>query len=280
MYHKYFKLHQNPFATSPDPKFFYLSSSHEDSVAKCEYAIRNQSGLAVVYGDVGTGKTTILNKLRHRFADDKYTIAILNNTNQTSDTALLKAITEEFNLTPPRTKLGTFDLLQAFLAKEMAENRMPLLFIDEAQDLRNSIRADRDMLGIIKTLTNLMLNNQRLIQIILFGQLELIPLLKSRRELMSRIGQFGFLSPMTYEDTIAMLQHRWQTAGGILPLPFEEDALKVIYQTTKGLPRDLIKVANSALIHAFAHKQKVANLVSAKSAIQENHLANEEENVE
>ena len=183
MYREYFSLKENPFTTSPDPRFFYLAPNHAESMAKCEYAIRNKSGLAVVYGDVGTGKTTILNKLRERFNDDHYNIAVLSNPNQTSDTALLKAIASEFGLDPPRTKRGAFDMLQDFLAKEVVEERTPLLMVDEAQDLRNSIRADRDMLGMIKTLTNMMLENKRLIQIILFGQLELVPLLKKRREL-------------------------------------------------------------------------------------------------
>ena len=85
MYRTYFNLEENPFTTSPDPRFFHLAPSHAESVAKCEYAIRNKSGLAVVYGDVGTGKTTILNKLRERFSDEGFTIAVMNNPNQTSE---------------------------------------------------------------------------------------------------------------------------------------------------------------------------------------------------
>lgn len=279
MYRQYFNLQENPFTTSPEPRFFHLAPGHAESVAKCEYAIRNQSGLAVVYGDVGTGKTTILNKLQQRFQDGQYTIAVLNNPNHTSDTALLKAIAEEFGLKPPRTKLGALNKLQEFLAQEVAAGRTPLLLIDEAQDMRNSIRPDRDMLGMIKTLTNLMLSERRLIQIILFGQLELIPLLKSRRELMSRVAQFGVLSPLTKEDTIAMMEHRWQTAGGKLPLPFSEPALALIYQATKGLPRDIIKVSNSALMHAFANRLNAADLQSAQFAIEEHHMSGTEENV-
>lgn len=114
MYRSYFELTDSPFSTDPNPRFFYLAPSHADSVAKCEYAIRNKSGLAVVYGDVGTGKTTILNELRQRFEDSEYTIAVLNNPIQTSDTALLKAIAGEFGLKPPRTKQGAFDQLQEF----------------------------------------------------------------------------------------------------------------------------------------------------------------------
>lgn len=272
MYRTYFKLEENPFTTSPDPRFFYLAPSHAESVAKCEYAIRNKSGLAVVYGDVGTGKTTILNELRQRFCDGGFTIAVMSNPNQTSDTALLKAIAAEFGLKPPRTKQGAFDRLQEFLAREVVEGRTPLLLLDEAQDLRNSIRADRDMLGMIKALTNLMLENERLIQIIMFGQLELIPLLKKRRELMSRVAQFGVLSPLTKKDAAAMMEHRWKTAGGKLPLPFEDHALELIYQATKGLPRDIIKVSNSALTHAYANRQKNVNLASARFALDEHHL--------
>lgn len=277
MYRSYFKLKTNPFTTSPDPSFFYLAPSHAESVAKCEYAIRNKSGLAVVYGDVGTGKTTILNELRQRFSDDQFTIAVMNNPNQTSDTALLKAVAAEFGLEPPRTKQGALDQLQTFLASEVIDGRTPLLLLDEAQDLRNSIRADRDMLGMIKTLTNLMLENERLVQIILFGQLELIPLLKRRRELMSRVAQFGVLSPLTKKDAVAMMKHRWQTAGGQLPLPFSTEALDLIYQSAKGLPRDIIKVSNSALIHAYADRLTSVGLESARFAAEEHHLAADEE---
>lgn len=276
MYTRYFKLKTNPFTTSPDPKYFYLAPNHAESVAKCEYAIRNKSGLAVVYGDVGTGKTTILNELRQRFDSERYTIAVLTDTTQTSDTALLKAIAGEFGLKPPRTKQGTFDCLQEFLAKEVIAKRTPLLLIDEAQQLRNSVRPDRDMLGIIKLLSNLMLEHERLVQLILFGQLELIPLLKERRELMSRVAQFGVLSPLIKEDAIAMMEHRWQTAGGQQPLPFSEEAITVIYEAARGLPRDIVKVSNSALTHAFASRMEKATIESARYAIAEHHLTQED----
>ena len=280
MYRTYFNLTEHPFTTSPDPRFFHLAPSHAESVAKCEYAIRNKSGLAVVYGDVGTGKTTILNKLRQRFDDDGYTIAVMNNPNQTSDTALLKGIAGEFGLNPPRTKLGAMDHLQEFLAREVVSGRTPLLLMDEAQDLKNSIRADRDMLGMIRTLTNLMLENERLVQVILFGQLELIPLLKKRRELMSRVAQFGVLSPLTKKDAVAMMEHRWKTAGGKPPLPFQQEALDTIYQAAKGLPRDIIKVSNSALTHTYARRQRKVGLESAQFAIDEHHLNGKEEDVQ
>lgn len=272
MYESYFRLAENPFTITPDPRFFHLAPNHAESVAKCEYAIRNKSGLAVVYGDVGTGKTTILNEIRRRFEGGEFTIAVLSNPNQTSDTALLKAILEEFGQKPRRSKQAALDQLQEFLAKEVVEGRTPLLLVDEAQDLRNSMRSDRDMLGMLKTLTNFVIDRVRLIQIILFGQLELIPLLKSRRELMSRVAQFGVLSPLVKDEAIAMMEHRWKTAGGTLPLPFVDEALDLIYQAAKGLPRDIIKVSNSALIHAYANRQEPVTLQNAQYAVEEHHL--------
>lgn len=280
MYRAFFKLKDNPFSPSTDIRYFYLTPSHAESVAKCEYAIRNKSGLAVVYGNYGTGKTSIVTLLKERFGNDSYTIAILSNTNQTSDTALLQTIAKEFGLVPPRTKQGSFDQLQEFLAREVVAGRTPLLLLDEAQDLRNSIRADRDMLGMIKTLTNLTLENERLINIIMFGQLELIEILKKRPELMSRVAQFGVLSPLTLEDARAMLEHRWKVAGGKLPLPLEDDALELIYQGTKGLPRDMIKVVNSAFIHAYARRLNKANREGAELALYEHHKELKEQDVE
>ena len=93
---------------------------------------------------------------------------------------------------------------------------------------------------------------------------------------MSRVAQFGVLSPLTKKDAEAMMKHRWKTAGGHLPLPFSKDALELIYQAAKGLPRDIIKVSNSALTHAFAHRQKTANDASALFAIEEHHLNGDE----
>jgi general secretion pathway protein A len=106
MYRGYFNLKENPFTTSPDPRFFYLAPGHAESMAKCEYAIRNKSGLAVVYGDVGTTKTTMLNKLRQRFGDKQISIAVLNNPNQISDTTQFKVVVNEFGLISPCTKQG------------------------------------------------------------------------------------------------------------------------------------------------------------------------------
>jgi len=95
------------------------------------------------------------------------------------------------------------------------------------------------------------------------------------------VAQFGVLSPLTKEDAIAMVKHRWKTAKGKLPLPFTSEALEFIYQAAKGLPRDIIKVSNSALTHAYANRQKKVNLASAQFAVDEHHLGDgdKEENV-
>ena len=97
---------------------------------------------------------------------------------------------------------------------------------------------------------------------------------------MSRVAQFGVLSPLTIDDATAMVEHRWKTAGGEIPLPIEKDAFSLIYEAAKGLPRDIVKVCNSTLTHAYARRLKSASLESAHYAIDEHHLAKEQDHVE
>ena len=274
MYIEYFGLQEDPFIIDNlDPKFFYLTPSHADSVAKCEYAIRSKSGLAVIYGDVGTGKTTILTDLVNRFMGNEYNVAVFKEPEKTpTETALLKAVCEEFGLKPPHSKRAAFDQLQDFLAHEVSEGRRPLLFIDEAHKFDEKVRKDRDVFGLIRALTNLTAGNHRLIQIIMFGQLELLPMLEVRRELKSRVAQFGFLSPLTKEDTLAVLEHRWRVAGGELPLPLKNDALDILYEASKGLPRDIIKAMNTALIYAMGKDLGEVNAESVQYAVRSQRL--------
>jgi type II secretory pathway predicted ATPase ExeA len=287
MYRAYFKLKENPFSTtvSSDTKYFYLTPSHAESMAKCEYAIRNKSELALVYGDYGTGKTSIMFLLKERFErEGNYTIAVFDKPNQTSDAALLTAISKEFGLKPPRSKQATQDQLEEFLAAEVAAGRTPLLLFDEAHELRNSRRADRDMLGMIKTLTNLRVTDpkgksHRLIHIVMFGQLPLIELLESRPELLDRVSSFGFLSQLTLEDAKAMLSHRWKVAGGKLPFPMADDALEMIYRSTKGLPRGMINVTNSAFIYAYGARMDQVNRDAAEYALFEFFKKRKEQDV-
>lgn len=263
---------------NPDPKFFKLTPGHAESLAKCEYAIRNKTGLAVVYGDVGTGKTTMMFELMDRFNNEEYTIAWTDQVSLNTDTSFLKTISEEFGVTPRHSKRRTFDQLHEFLANEVHEGRTPLLLVDEAHKLE-STRRDRDMLGLIQSLTNLIdpVQRRKLIQIVLFGELGLIDLLKPHRALKRRVAQFGFLSPLTTEDAWAVLEHRWTSAGGQLPLPINEDAFNYLYRATKGLPSDLIKSVNSALNYAYGIRSERVTMECAEYGIDENKIDTEQE---
>jgi len=103
MYTAYFKLKENPFSDTTETKFFYLSPGHKASISKCEYALHNGNLLSAIYGDVGTGKTTILLDLKEKFEKDtRYTVAVVSDVKQNSDTALFKAVAEEFGIEKPR----------------------------------------------------------------------------------------------------------------------------------------------------------------------------------
>ena len=200
MYTAYFNLKENPYTidTNLDSKWFYLSPSHKENALRCEWAIRNQASLVAIYGNYGTGKSSIVLELVNRFSDkSKFFVAVLTDTTQTSDTAFVRAVAKEFGLEkPPRTKQETIDQLQDLLTHEkINQNRTPLLFIDDAHKYgdRKRIRSDRDILDTLHTLTNLRHERVRLLHTLLFGQLELYDYLEQRPALFSRVAEFGFL---------------------------------------------------------------------------------------
>lgn len=161
---------------------------------------------------------------------------------------------------------------------EVHKDKTPILLIDEAH-MMESKRRDRDMLGQIQALTNWVhpITKQKLVQIILFGELPLIDLLKPHRALKRRVAQFGFLSPLTTDDAWDVLSHRWTVAGGQLPLPMDKDAFDMLYKSTKGLPSDLVKSANSAFMIAWGSRLDYVTVECAEYAVRENLLEDDKE---
>lgn len=106
MYEKHFGLNKPPFMINHDQEFFKITPSHAESIAKCEYSIRNKTGLAVVYGDVGTGKTTMMWELKKRFdaESDRFIVAVIEQISANTDTSFLKSISKEFGVEPKRSK--------------------------------------------------------------------------------------------------------------------------------------------------------------------------------
>lgn len=250
MYEQFFGLKERPFSISPDPRFFFLSSQHNEALAKCQYAVEQRMGLAVIYGDIGTGKTTIARRLFQAFSDNPdYRTAMIINPSLKTENAFLREVMKEFGVPTKRAFADSRTAFQAFLAEEFKLDRTVVLMIDEAQGIRGP------NLELLRALLNFESDRQKLVNIILLGQNELATKLDARPELKSRVTIFGALTSLSRDDMERMIQFRFRAAGGE-DVPFTREALDAIFRYSTGLPRVVCTICNTALAKAFARKRR------------------------
>jgi general secretion pathway protein A len=258
---KFFGINENPFSVSPSPRFFFLSAHHQAIMAKVDYVLDYRQGMTVIYGDVGTGKTSLARTLIDRLSDN-YEVVFLTNPNFNSEMHMVKTVCAEFGIEPKRSLYAQTEALQSYLLDAFAENRFPVLILDEAQLLK------KRTLEMLRQFSNFETNEQKLIQVILVGQSELKNKLKKHRALMSRIIMASTLDSLSLEDMIEMIHFRLvDVAKGSMEM-FEPDAIDKIYFYSKGIPRATIKLCSAAMKIAFINQQKTINSVIVDMAEQ------------
>jgi general secretion pathway protein A len=244
MYEAFFGLKERPFRISPDPRFLFLAPQHQEVLSKCQYMVANKVGPVYVFGPVGSGKTSIARRIYHELSDDpQYRVAMLFSPNLKSANAFLRTIMDEFGVKTERAYDRSLSNFSNFLIREFEAGRTPTLLIDEAQHLRRSI------LEVIKFLLNYETNTQKLLQILLFGQNELATNLSRYPELQSRMFPTA-LAALNAEDTAEMIAWRFRTAGG-QDHPFTQRALAEVFRYSVGLPRQVCRICDMALLAAF-----------------------------
>ncbi|HZS45369.1 MAG TPA: AAA family ATPase [Blastocatellia bacterium] len=239
-------IDETVFSTSPNPRFFYITPSVQAAIAKTKYVIRLRQGLTTLIGDVGLGKTSLLRLLYNEYADDpEFNVAFMVNPKQTSETAFLKAICAEFQVPTRRSQRETEYELRAFLIEQYQANKNVVLFIDEAQQLRGA------MFEQIRQILNFETDDAKLLSIVMAGQVELRYKLadRSKRALVSRIAVSSTLDALTMEETKGMIDFRCKVTG--VKNPFESDAIETIYNVSKGVPRDVIKLCGLSVQYAI-----------------------------
>ncbi len=265
MYLDFHGFREKPFNLTPDPRFVFLSKNHKEAFAHLLYGINNRAGFILLSGEVGSGKTTVLRALLGQLDPEHYRTALIFNP-CLSPAELLQSINREFGI--PANALNnssSLDHLNQFLLQQNAEGRTVVLVIDEAQDLESPV------LEQIRLISNLETDREKLIQIVLSGQPELLKALKRNemRQLSQRITVRYHLQPMDFEDTVDYINHRLEVAGGRDAVVFSKSALKRIYRYSRGLPRLINAACDRALLTGYTKDTSRISLRIAASGIKD-----------
>ena len=265
MYLSYFQFTEWPFSTTPDPRFVYLSPRHEEAFAHLLYGVKEHGGFVQLTGEVGTGKTTICRYFLDRIPANVDVAMVLNP--MLTPEELLATVCEELGAPPPAeapTRKGYVDALYGHLLTAHQQGRRTVLIVDEAQNV------SAESLEQLRLLTNLETEKQKLLQIVLIGQPELIALLRRKdlRQLAQRITARYHLLPFTEADTRAYVLHRLRVAGCAARL-FSDPALRQVHRAARGIPRLINVVCDRALLGAYAQGHARVNVATVRRAARE-----------
>lgn len=243
-------LSEQPFRISPDPRFLYLSDQVREAMAKCDYMARNRTGPLYIYGPIGSGKTTILRRLYETLREDEtFNVSMLISPNIKTSNAFLRLIMEDFGVKTERAYDRSLRSFERFLMEQYKADRVPLLLVDEAQNM------SRDTLRLIHYLLNFETSVVKLLQIVLVGQEELAGKVKRYRELASRMFPIA-MNAMSPDELRKMIEFRLMVAGATT-VPFSPEAYGTIFEYSKGLPRDAVRICDEALRYLVASGQPI-----------------------
>jgi general secretion pathway protein A len=264
MYLELFKLHELPFRLSPDPQFLYLSKQHARAKAYMESTVWFTDGFVVITGEIGAGKTTLI----ETFLSELQTDAVVAQINQTqlSPTAFLQTVLVQFGFAPFHMKKPeVIATLNQFLVEQHGSGRKVLLIVDEAQNLSYRVLEEIRMLSGIET------TKEKALRIILAGQPELNEKLNSPElvQLAQRVRLRFHLTALTKAETAAYIEHRLEVAGSQGRRIFAEETYPTVYKYTGGVPRLVNTLCDTAMMAAFGHDRDTVSAEDLNAAIGE-----------
>jgi general secretion pathway protein A len=265
MYEAFYGFRDLPFRLTPDPDYLFLSANHQEALGHLLFGISEGSGVVVITGEIGAGKTTLIRTLV-RNLDARTTVAYIFNP-VLSALELLQTINAELGL--PATSASKKELtddLNRFLLAQQAAGRRTVVLIDEAQNLEPAV------LEQLRLLSNLETERAKLLQIILVGQPELAETLARAdlTQLDQRVTLRWHLHPLPAEDTGAYIRHRLQVAaGGRTPVVFTPGGLRLVHAYSSGVPRLINVLCHRALLVAYTREERQISVAVVRQAIDE-----------
>jgi general secretion pathway protein A len=253
MYKEFFGLRANPFNVNPDPRYLFLTRHTEEALACLTYGIQSRKGFVLLTGEVGTGKTTLINKLLEWLRAQQVPTAFVFNSRMNVP-QFLDYMMADFGIPcETRSKSQILMRLYNWLLERYRAGETAVLIVDEAQNLADEVLEE------IRMLTNLETFTEKLLQIVLVGQTELEQKLKQPhlRQLKQRLTLRAKTHPLSAEETKAYIQQRLRIAGSSGQQIFDPDALTLIHRYSSGIPRVVNLICEHCLVSAFVDQQKV-----------------------
>jgi general secretion pathway protein A len=255
MYQKFFGLRESPFNVNPDPRYIFQTKQIRDALAGLAYGIQNRKGFILLTGEVGTGKTTLLNRLLDWLRGQRVATAFIFNS-QLNVSQLFDFIMADFEIPcESREKSMVLLRLNHWLLERYRAGETAVLVVDEAQNL------SLEVLEEIRLLTNLETSTEKLLQIVLTGQPELEEKLKlpQLRQLRQRITLRCRTAPLTLEETFGYVAERLRIAGANGEMIFSQEAVQTVHLYSRGIPRVVNLLCDHALINAYVdHSRPVS----------------------
>lgn len=266
MYCTHYKFSEKPFGVTPDPRFLYLTEGHRETFASLIYGIRERRGFITIVGEVGTGKTTLLNAALDRL-DEKTRVAFIFNTDVTFNQMLVMAL-YEWGLVKPKDRLSKINAIQGlnnFAIQQLAKGGNVVLIVDEAQNL------DTRVMENLRLLSNLETRRHKLVQIVLSGQPELDTKLDQHelRQFAQRISLRRYVFPLSEKDTYAYIQHRLAFVKHSGASLFAIKAQKLIWEYSSGIPRKINILCDNALLIGYGLKKNKINSAIVQEVAQD-----------
>ncbi|HRX35949.1 MAG TPA: AAA family ATPase [Aestuariivirga sp.] len=261
MYAAYFRLKEKPFSMLPNPEFIYWSDMHAKAYTMLEYGILNNAGFTVITGEIGCGKTTLVHHLLSQIGKEVNTGLLADSQVNTDELIrwILMAFNQDFE---QKTEAAAFRDFRDYVQKEYANGRRTVLIVDEAQNLSVAT------LEKLRTLSNINVGKDNMLQIVMTGQPQLRTLLK-RPELaqfVQRIGSEFHMTPLSQEEVRNYIVHRVHAAGCPVSL-FSSKACNRIAAASGGIPRVINLLCDTALVYGFARGSKYISEEIAEAVI-------------
>jgi general secretion pathway protein A len=265
MYQSYYGFKEMPFNITPDPKFLYLSPTHQEALQHLKFGVMERKGFIVLVGEVGCGKTTICRRFLNELDPARFDTALILNPRVTETQMLKQILTELGEHKLARSQNDLVAQMNQVLLERINRGRDVVLIIDEAQNL------SFEVLEQIRLLSNIETDKQKLLQIVLMGQPELKEVLarEELRQLRQRVLVHYELNPLSLSDVTHYVQHRLSLAGGTGRPAFTPWALRAIHKASRGIPRIVNNLCDKAILSAFIRESDEVNFWDARRAVRD-----------